>query len=313
MPQTTNFYLSVIAVQSPSHSPLYFESFCPSLAQSLYLVLHYISYKSWQIYFSISQLFIPVCCFLLSYFLNPFLFLLDIHVSESLSQIVPVCLFDMWMCWVRVCPGIRQPGAAAPVNESLCLQTRCFVSYDKSVGAQTLPLQLQCWARSQRELRDSGATSGRKLHSLITDAWIALCFSRDHWHGIFLGLWCSTEVRPLAPQCPLSLSSNSETVVYLECWYDDIQCPPASTHKLPFLNFHLPPTHPLILVLESQEEVKRLNYSQHKANVFRAVQHETIGGLCVLSLLSLPLSSHLSLSPRGLVFCRWAWRLAPSV
>lgn len=68
----------------------------------------------------------------------------------------------------------------------------------------------------------------------------------------------------------------------------------------------------LILVLESQEEVKSLNYSQHKANIFRAAQHETIGGLCVLSLLSIPLSSHPSLSPRGLVFCRWAWRLAPS-
>lgn len=68
----------------------------------------------------------------------------------------------------------------------------------------------------------------------------------------------------------------------------------------------------LILVQESQEDIKRLNYSQHKANIFRAAQHETMGGLCVLSLLSIALSSHLSLPPRGLVFCRWAWRLAPS-
>lgn len=50
----------------------------------------------------------------------------------------------IWECVGSVCPGIRQPGAAALVNESLCFETRCFVSYDKSVGAQTLPLQRQC-------------------------------------------------------------------------------------------------------------------------------------------------------------------------
>lgn len=43
------------------------------------------------------------------------------------------------------------------------------VGYDKSSGVEPLTLQLQCWALSRREFGDSRATSGRQLHSLITE------------------------------------------------------------------------------------------------------------------------------------------------
>lgn len=61
-----------------------------------------------------------------------FLSLVDAHASENLSQTVSVCLSD------------SPTGGRSSVNESLCFQTRCLVSYDKSAGAQPLPLQLWC-------------------------------------------------------------------------------------------------------------------------------------------------------------------------
>lgn len=121
----------------------------------------------------ISQLFGVVCSFLHWCFPNhnppphptP---LVDTQPKESVFQTASFCLSDLWMSWVSVPKG-EPGGGCSSVNESLCFQTCCLVSYDKFVGAEQLTLRLQCRALSQRELGDSRATGCRQFHSLITE------------------------------------------------------------------------------------------------------------------------------------------------
>lgn len=177
-PQTTILNLSIMSVHSPSHTPLFLESLslasCPSLSfLSNCISWRWNSYNNFHTlwptqYILISQLFVLVRSLLLLRLPNPFFSLVDTHRRASLSQTVSVCRSDIWMCWVIV-PRGKPAGGCSSANESLCFQTCCFVRYDKSVGAEPLPLQLQCWALSQRELGDSRATSGRQLRSLITE------------------------------------------------------------------------------------------------------------------------------------------------
>lgn len=89
------------------------------------------------------------------------------------------------------------------------------------------------------------------------EAWIAVGFSRDRWHGIFLGLRCSTAVRPVTPQCPLSLSSVSATMVHLEWggYNDNLQL---DSHTSKYTYSH-------ITVRLRRDKVISLNYSHCKA------------------------------------------------
>lgn len=102
---------------------------------------------------------------------------IDTHPNANLSQGVSVCLCDMGVIWVSV-PSGYPTGACYSVSESLYFQTRSLVSDDKSLGTEPLTLQLQCGARSQRELGDSRATSSRQLHSLITEG------PEKHWASL---------------------------------------------------------------------------------------------------------------------------------
>lgn len=172
VPQTTTLHLSIISVHSPSHTPLYFESLRPSLAlSSAHLCL---SYKRRHSHTSphtlcptLNLYFSAVCTSVLPFCSHAF----QIHFfptskCESFSNCICLPLL-ICECAGSVCPGVSPPGGCSSVNESLRFQTCCFVSYDKSVGAEPLPLQ--CRALSRRELGDSRATSGRQLHSLITE------------------------------------------------------------------------------------------------------------------------------------------------
>lgn len=179
----------------------------------------YITQKlAWFKYFSISQLFVLTVFCVSAPFLSKLLFfslpLEDAHATESL------CLSA----------SLIPPPRAAPLwTKAFAFRRAAFVSYDKSAGAWPPPLQLQRWALSQREL---GGQRGYQWQaapfSHYWEAWIAPDFSRDHWHGVFLGLPCSTEDRPVISQYPLFLSSNSATIDRWEWWYDGIRQPPAS-------------------------------------------------------------------------------------
>lgn len=114
------------------------------------------------------------------------------------------------------------PLGAAPAR------TRAFAFRHVALWAMINLWELSlCLSSSSAEPKGAGGQQGYQWQEApiphYWDAWIALGFSWDHWHRIFLGLRCSTVVRPVTPQCPLSLSSVSATVVHLEWGCDDIR------------------------------------------------------------------------------------------
>lgn len=213
---TSHNYLRPVTLSHPPHSlnlPIPHLSI-PCSCSTLYMTQKLARFK----YFPVSQLFVlTVFCVSAPILSKPVFFSLpleDAHASESL------CLSASL---------IHPPGATPLWTRASAFRRAAFVSYDKSAGARPPPLQLQRWALSQREL---GGQRGYQWQaapfSHYWEAWIAPDFSRDHWHGVFLGLPCCTEDRPVISQYPLFLSSNSATIGRWEWWYDGIQQPPAS-------------------------------------------------------------------------------------
>lgn len=100
MPQTTNLqYISQLSLPSPSHTPLYFLPF--SCTMSLSCATLYIMQELANLFFYFLAVYSSVLDFVLilckSFYIPP-----RYTCSESLSQTVPVCLFDMGMCWVSL-------------------------------------------------------------------------------------------------------------------------------------------------------------------------------------------------------------------